>query len=122
MIIIKINKDKVMKYLLEVYEEQGCDSIYDIDSVYKHFGNIARTETILSILANEELIEVHWADNKPYVIAIMPEGHTYFEDKISAKKEFWKALAISKTSDIVVSAITAVVVYFVMDYVKLLTK
>lgn len=111
------NKEKVLNFLLNICNKQNDSFIGDTESIYNEFKQMSLFEDVLRCLDNDYLIKTHWADGGVIAIEVLPDGFTYFENKKAAKVEYWKQLALSKFSDVLVSAITSIIMYFVMKWI-----
>lgn len=121
---MKVNKDKekVLKYLLEIIKETNQTYFDNPVPIYEHFEDMPLFEDILCLLDDDGLIKLVHPYDGYQTIQVLPHGLSYFEDKKTHKIEYIKDLLLSKTSDVVIAIITSVVTYFIMDWIKSLSE
>jgi len=98
--------EKFLKYIIEHKDE--CNSIFNLPYHANKIGiPLTFIDDICRELASRQYIDFIDGDDYIYAVFLKHKGSVYFSEKRKANILYWKNLAISKISDIIVSAIVA---------------
>lgn len=113
-IVLDKQSEKVLKIMISKYDGNSGNDVFicgkDVDMPNDTLNSLCD-----NLLKNGYFsmckLQYH-KDNLPVQITPSYKGLSYFECKKTSRREFIKQLALSKASDILVSAITAILTYF----------
>lgn len=103
--LIKISNEHFNSRITVRYDSKICNLSFD------------KIENILKIFADKKLIKADFS-NFSAEVRVTYLGFEYPEFRHEENMRYIKKLLISKTSDIIVSMLTAIITYFFMPYIQ----